>query len=283
MFERQTNQPLYRKILWNRPISAHSAGRLLIIGGHTQNVASLQSVYQIATAVGIGSVTPVVPDTLRSLVGPIPGIELAPATVAGSLGKAALAQILDLASYSDAVLIGPDLSNNSETAILIESFVAKFRQPLILADDALGLISQSPDLVRSRPNTLLILTMQQLFKLAGKLGIGLKIAPDGQITAKLGIVDDFWQTFKVDLALIGPEIIIRVGNKVSVTALPSQPASLLAASWAALAVAYAQNPASRYEGLTTGSFLLREAIETTGGATITELASGLTKALNAQE
>ncbi len=279
MFERQTTEPLYAKVLWNRPISAHSAGRLLVVGGHSQGVASLQATYQIAAASGIGSLTLVVPETLRRLLGTIPAIEFAPATVAGSLAGVATGQLMELASYADAVLIGPDLSNNSETAILVESFITGFHQPLILAGDGLGLISQSPETLRDRPNTLVILSMQQLFGLAGKLGLALAIAAEDQITAKLAIVADFWQTLRVDLALVGPEIIIRAGERVSVTPLTSQPANLQAAAAGVLGVSYTQNPSARYEGLSTGAFLIKEAIMQTPDPTVAGLASSLIKVI----
>lgn len=283
MFERQADEPLFANVLWNRPVSAHAAGRLLVVGAHTNGLATLQSVYQIAEAAGIGSLTLLVPETLRSMLGAVPEINFAPATVAGSLAKASLGQMIELASYADAVLVGPDLSNNSETAILIESFIGHYDRPLILTDDALEVITQSPDLVRSRPNTLIVLTMQQLFKLAGKLGVPLQIKPDGGITNKIEILTDFWSALRVDLALVGPEVIVKTAERVSVTALSNQPATLLPAAYGVLSVFYTQNPKAHYEGLTTGTFLLSQAINSTTDTSIANVTASLTKALQERD
>lgn len=283
MLESQTDQPLYPKVLWNRPISRAAAGRLLIVGGHSHGVALLQGAFQVAEAAGIGALTVLAPDALRPLLGTITEIEFAPSTQSGSLAKASLAHLLELSNYADAVLIGPDLSNNSETAILIENFIDKFPGAIVLADNGLEVIAQTPDLFRSRPNALLVLSMQQLFKLAGKLDLPINIRPDSGVLGKVEIVRNFWQVLKVDLALVGPEIIIKTGDQESATILNHQPASLPATAAGVLSVAYAQNPSSRYEGLTTGAFLIKQAIESAADPSINQICASLTKALAAHE
>ena len=281
--ERQTGEPLYPKVLWNRPISRSAAGRLLVVGGHLHGVALLQGGFQVAEAAGIGSLTVLAPDALRPLLGAITEIEFAPSTMSGSLAKAGMAHLLELSSYADACLIGPDLSNNSETAILIENFIDKYHQPLILADNGLEVIPQIPDSIRNRPNTLIILSMQQLFKLAGKLDLPINIRPDSGLVGKVEIVRDFWQVLKTHLALIGPEIIIKVGDQESATVITHQPASLPAAALGVLSVAYAQNPSSRYQGLTTGAFLIKQAVESAVDPSINQICASLTKALESHE
>ena len=283
MFERQIDQPLFPKILWNRPISRATAGRLLVVGGHQSGVALIQSTYQIAAAAGIGALTVLAPDALRSLLGGVPQIDYAPSTPSGSLARAALAQFIDASSYADTILLGIDASNNSETAILFESFITKFHQPLILADDALEVIAMTPDIIRDRPKTLLILSMQQLFKLAAKLRLPIQIRPDSGIAGKIEIVRDLGQVLKIDLALVGPEIIISVGEQASVTLLGSQPASLTAAALGTLSVFYTQNLRAHFEGLTTGAFLIKQAVESSDHASLADIAASLTKALDSHE
>lgn len=283
MFERQFEQPLYQKILWNRPISRATAGRLLLVGGHKSNVALIQSSYQVAEAAGVGDLTILAPDALRTLVGAVPQIDFAPSTPSGSLAKAALAQLVELSSYADTVLLGLDASNNSETAILFENFVNHFHQPLILADEALSVIAMSPDAFRSRPQTLIILSMQQLFKLADQLQLPITIKPDSGIYGKIDIVASLWEVIKIDIALVGPEIIIKIGEQVSITPLASQPSALMPAAYAVLSVFYTQNPTARYEGLTTAAFLIKQAIESAANASIAEVSTSLVQALKTQE
>lgn len=283
VFERQTSELLFPKILWNRPISRATAGRLLVVGGHKHGVANLQGTYQIAQAAGIGALSLLVPDALRPMLGTIPELAFAPSTHSGSLAKAALAELIDMSSHADTTLIGVNTSNNSETAILLESFVGKFQQPLVVADDGLEIIALTPELFAHRPNTLVILTMQQLFKLAGKLQLPLTIKPDTGLAGKVSILTELWNILKIDIALIGPEIIIKVGDKVSLTPLAEQPASLLPTAFAVLSVFYTQNPKARYEGLTTGAFLIRQAAQSAANPSIGEVCSSLTEALNSHE
>lgn len=283
MFERQFDQPLYQKILWNRPISRGTAGRLLIVGGHKSSVALIQSTNQVAEAAGVGALSLLLPDALRPLIGGVPQVDFGPSTPSGSLAKAAMAQLVEMSSHADTTLLGPDASNNSETAILYENFIAHYQQPLILADEALGVIGMTPDEIRNRPHTLVVLTMQQLFKLADRLQMPVQIKPDSGVNGKVDIVADLSDVLKVDLALIGPEIIIKVGEQVSVTPLASQPTALVSAVYGAMAVFYTQNPAARYEGLTTAAFLIKQAIESAVDASVTQIAASLTEALKTHE
>lgn len=280
MLERQADQPLYPKILWNRPISRATAGRLLLIGGHKTGLAKLQASYQIAGAAGIGALTILAPDSLRPMLGTIHDIQFAPSTPSGSIAKSALGQIQSAASYADATVLGLDSSNNSETIITLERFIEDYHQPLILVDDGLDLIAQAPDALSGRPKTMAILTMQQLFKLAGKLELPLTIRPDSGQTGKVDILAELWELLKIDLALIGPEIIIRVGDQTSITTLPKQPTNLLTASYGILSDFYTQNPSATYQGLTTGAFLVKQAIEVAAGESIADLASAITKVLS---
>lgn len=283
MFERQTDQLLFPKILWNRPISRATAGRLLLVGGHQSGVATLQASYQVAQAAGIGALTVLAPETLRPLLGAVPDVEFTASTHSGSLAKSSLGTLQEKSSHADATLIGLDASNNSETIILFEKFIESFHQPLVISDDGLELIAQAPDLIRGRGSTLVILTMQQLFKLAGKLDLPLSIKPDSGLTGKVEILEQFWNVIKVGLALVGPEVIIKVGQQVSVTPLPNQPASLLPTAYGVLSVCYTQNPKALYEGLTTGAFLIKEAIASAADASFNEVCASLTKTLTAHE
>ena len=283
MFERQPDQLLFPKILWSRPISRQTAGRLLVVGGHRSGVAHLQVGYQIAAASGVGALTLLLPDALRPLLGTIPEITFGPSTSSGSLAKPALAELIELASNADTTLIGIDASNNSETAILFESFVAKYHQPLIVVDNGLEVIATNPEAFARRPDTLVILTMQQLFKLAGKLQLPLHIKPDAGLGGKVGIVNDLWEVLRTDLAIIGPEIIIKVGQRVSITPLEYQSANLLATAYGVLAVFYTQNPAAHYEGLTTGAFLVKQAIASAADPSVSQLSASLAKALDSHE
>jgi hypothetical protein len=281
MIEYQDDRPLFPKILWNRPINRAAAGRLLVAGGQKNSFSDLQAVYAAAAASGIGSLTLLAPDRLRPMLGTIPEIDFAPSTNSGSLAKASLAQLMELSAFADTTLIGPDLSNNSETAILMESFIDKYQRSLVITQDMLEVVGLSPDKIRSRPNTLLILTMQQLFKLANSLRLPIQISPEAGIIAKIEILKDFWEILRIDLALVGPELIIKTDQQASVTKLPSHPGQLLPISSGVLSVSYAQNPHNHYEGLTTSAFLLRAA--TAGAVSVDAICRAIAQAIQAHE
>jgi len=254
-----------------------------MVGGHKGSVAHLQVSYQIAAASGIGALTFLLPDSLRPMLGTIPEISFGPSTHSGSLAKKALAELIELSSHADTTLMGIDASNNSETAILLESFVGHYNGPLVVVDGALEVLATNPEIFAHRPQTLLILTMQQLFKLAGKLQLPLHIKPDSGLSGKVEIVSDLYGILKIDIALIGPEIIVKVGDDVSITPLQHQPANLLAIAYGVLAVFYTQNPTARYQGLTTGAFLIKQAVESAGDPSVAQICASLAKALENHE
>ncbi|HSX15124.1 MAG TPA: hypothetical protein VLE72_04475 [Candidatus Saccharimonadales bacterium] len=279
MVERQTNLPLYPKVLWNRPVSRAQSGRLLIVGGRRGAIAVLQSVFQTAVAAGIGQIKILAPDVLKPLLSGVAEASFGPSTNSGSLARLGLDLLTELASDADAALLGADLSNSSETAILAERFIASYHQGLILVADAIPMIAQSPDVVRQRPRTLLVFTMQELFKLAGKLGLPIHIRPEAGLAAKVEIASDFWELSRIDLALIGPEIIIRSGSKTSITPLPPKTRLEPTAAAGVLSVFYTQNPSASFEGLTTGAFVLAQSVGEQAQTT-DQLAAAIIKVVN---
>src|SRR4051812_44492732 len=112
-FVRQDGDPLYPKILYNRPVTRHGAGRLLVVGGHSGEFSLPTAVYQLALAAGVGDCQVVLPDSLLKFIGGLPGTNFVPSSPSGSLGSEALGRIVELSEEADAVAIGASLSNNS--------------------------------------------------------------------------------------------------------------------------------------------------------------------------
>src|SRR5207253_2372681 len=86
---KQGSEPLFPKVLWNRPVSRSGAGRLLVVGGHKDEFSSVQAIYQLSLAAGVGQCTVVLPDSLKTLLAGTPDSLFVPASTSGSLGKAA--------------------------------------------------------------------------------------------------------------------------------------------------------------------------------------------------
>lgn len=162
---RQTDKPLFEDILWSRPESKAGAGKLLIIGGNSHGFSAAGIAYGAAIRAGAGVIRVILPDAVKKIVkGLLPDADFAPSTPSGSFSKKALAELLDAAQWSDMVLIAGDIGRNSETAILLESFVEKYNGPLTITQDAVDYFKDIPLSLVDRQYTAIVLSMSQLQK-----------------------------------------------------------------------------------------------------------------------
>lgn len=159
------DKPLFEDILWSRPENRMARGKLLIIGGNAHGFAAIGEAYQAAERAGAGTIRVLLPDSLKKTVGIHGPYEFAPSTAtSGSFGREALNEWLIQAAWADMVLIAGDLGRNSETSILLESFLAKYSGPLTLTKDVLDYFTQTPELILDRPDTLITPSLGQLQK-----------------------------------------------------------------------------------------------------------------------
>lgn len=258
-YEHQTTAPLYPKVIWNRPVARHGAGRLLVIGGHSKDFSLPTAIYGLVQASGIGECAVALPNSLSKLLAGTPATTFVASTQAGSIGRDALGRLLELAEDADAIAIGAGLSNNSETAGLTEKLLSLVEQPVIVFADTLIALQFNIRLVTDRPNTLIILTMPELFKVAGQLSIPISIRPNGGLINKLEIIKSVKEAMTADLVVYGSDTIVATADKLSVT--PANPvlSRLPAAYYAVLSVFWLQNRSKPYEGLTTAAWILHQA------------------------
>src|SRR3990167_5419572 len=129
------DKPLFEDLLWSRPENKRLAGKLLIVGGNLHGFAAPGTAYGASLKAGIGTCRIIMPDSLKKIViphfshfhGSTLQMEFAPSTISGSFSKEALAQILDSAQWADGVLLAGDFGRNSETAILLEKLLNKYK------------------------------------------------------------------------------------------------------------------------------------------------------------
>jgi hypothetical protein len=159
------DEPLFPNLIWSRPESKAQSGKLLIIGGNAQGVSSVAKAFQVAEKTGAGTVRAILPDALEKTFGKaIAAGYFTPSTPSGSFAKSSLGEFLNESLWSDCVLLTGELGRNSETAILLESYVSKYSGLLVMARDAVDYFLNS-DQILNRPNTLLVLNFAQLQKL----------------------------------------------------------------------------------------------------------------------
>src|SRR5688572_16228703 len=161
------DKPLFPELEWSRPENRAFAGKLLVVGGNAHGFAAPAEAYGDALQAGIGTARVLLPDATRKVViAVMPEADFAPSTPSGSFGLKALIELLDLGNWADGVLIAGDLGRNSETAVLLESFLTKFRGQVTLTKDAADYVASTPHSALDRQDTLLVLSLSQLQRLA---------------------------------------------------------------------------------------------------------------------
>lgn len=163
-------KPLFPDIVWSRPENKRHAGKLLIVGGNAHGFAAPAEAYQIAEKAGAGSIRVVLPDSLQKTVGTfLDNAFFLPSTRSGSLAKSALAELMEHSAWSDGVLLAGELGRNSETAVLLETFVKKHTSTLVVTKDAIDYFYADPASLCDRENTALVLSLSQLQQLTKRL------------------------------------------------------------------------------------------------------------------
>lgn len=254
---RQESEPLYPKVLWNRPVARRGAGRLLVPGGHSGELHAPIALHDLALAAGAGQCVVALPDSLARMLGGAPESVFVPSNPSGSIGREALGRLLHLAEDADALLLGAALSGHSETTTLIERLMLDSPAPVVAFDEAMRTLLLNPKLLCEREDSLLILTMPDVFKLAGALAVPISIRPGGGLINKLEIVRDLARKIKPQMAVIGSETIIAAENQLIVTPAKVRLAASPLLYYAALSAFWVQNPSRRVEGLATGAWVTK--------------------------
>ncbi|MDQ3064827.1 MAG: hypothetical protein M3Q36_00975 [bacterium] len=254
-WQKQLQQsPLFPDILWSRPENRMGAGKLLIIGGSNIGFAAVGEAYGAAQNSGAGMVRVLLPDVLRKTVLPlIPEAEFASSTPSGSFAKEALNEWLIQAHWADCVLLAGDVGRNSETSILLDLFLEKFKGPITITKDCVDYFYSQPELIINRESTVVVLSVDQLQKIATKLhyekpfllSMGLMLVVQG--------LYDFTIKYP-NVTIVTKElehIIVAHNGRVSSTKLSSQLDKWRVSSAAAAATFWMQNPSKPFEAITT--------------------------------
>lgn len=165
-WQKQTDKPLYPEILWEKPETKARAGKLLIVGGNSHGFQTVAQAYQVALSAGAGEARVVLPDSVKKLMPEIPPhAEFLPSTKTGSFSNEGLNELLGYSQWADAVLISGELGRNSQTALLLESFLEKRRELTALTKDAVDYTYLQADKVLQNPDMVLVASLSQLQKI----------------------------------------------------------------------------------------------------------------------
>lgn len=247
---------LFPDLLWSRPQNRYHAGKLLVIGGNKYGFSAPAEAYAEAVSAGIGVTRVLLPLSIKKVAGALlPGLEYAASNPSGSFSKQALAEFLEQAVWADCVLFAGELGHNSETAILIESFLNKYSGRVCLTQDAVEYCLAQPNLVLKRPETLLVLTMAQLQKLAvnAKFKVVFKIGID-----LIHLVDGLHEFTTQHNAMIIvkhlDQMVVAVNGQVSTTNLKESLETWRIKIAAQTSVWWLQNPVKPFESITTSVY-----------------------------
>lgn len=191
-WHKQSDQPLFKDLIWDKPDNKLYAGKLLIIGGNKFNFSIPAKAFQYTKNAGIGVCKVLLPDSLQKSIGKhFEDGEFAPSNPSGGFSIKALPTWLDYAKWADGVLLTGDFGNNSETTILIERFIETYSGNLIINDSSLTGLGSNIQFLLNRAKTTLVLSFKNFQKFNSKLN---KTKP---ITSKMPLLDFVTQLHEI--------------------------------------------------------------------------------------
>ncbi len=253
-YKQTKENPLFPDLLWSRPEHRAQAGKLLIIGGNDHGFAAVADGYKEAVRTGVGTLRVLLPDSIqRSVKMVLEMADYAPSTPSGSFSRQALSELLGQAQWADGVLLAGDLGRNSETAVLLESFVRKYGNQLTITKDAVDYFTERPEPVISRQDTTLVVSLAQLQKIGLKSKQKKAITFDMDLLHLVDWLHEFTAQFSINLVVRHLDtIFVSVRGEVSTTRTTDATENTWRIRTAAhTAVWWLQNPTNTFQALTT--------------------------------
>lgn len=212
-------KPLFPDIEWSKPEQKTQKGQLGIIGGNKLGFISVAESYETSLKTGSGEVRVLLPDVLRKSIPPTMHDVIFGATnPSGGLAKDALTEMKALGNWSNGILLVGDSGNNSETAILYESFIKDYYGPLTLTRDAIDLVKNSSSLLVDRPDTLIIASFAQLQKLFRSVYYPKVLTFSMQLTNLIEALHKFTITYPISVAVLHQNtMLVASGGEVTTT------------------------------------------------------------------
>lgn len=251
-WQKQTDKPLFPNILWSRPETKKGAGKLLIIGGQAEEFIHVAECFGEAEKAGAGTVRVIMPDSTARVTKMLPHIEYAAANASGSFAKEALAELLEAGNWADGVLLAGDMGKNSETSLMLESFINKYRGTLIISGQALpGITNPAIDLFNNE-NTIMATSFAGLQKLSADLKLE-KPLTSGMGSVELAkLLHNLTTQYPLGISLLFNKTVwvSRKGRVASTDLQADRSLSTLAAQTAVWGI---QNPNKIFEALVTAA------------------------------
>lgn len=252
-YKQEPDRALFPDIEWGRPETRQHAGKLLVIGGNVYGFTEVSEAYNRALASGAGACRALMPDAIQKTVGSLfDSVEFCPSTPSGSFAKKSLGTWLDQSAWADGILLAGGFGRNSETNVLIETYLQKYAGPVTLVKDSLAPVLITPETVLNRPETTLVMTLADLQKIYAQTAQTTAITSDMDLLRLIDALHEFSRDIKAFvLTSHRQNLIVAAYGLVSTTRLPSAAPRWRIAAAASAAVWWLQNPSAGFEALTT--------------------------------
>ena len=160
--ERTITSEVAQRLIPQRPEDGHKGtfGHLFIVAGSRGFTGAVKLTCESAARSGVGLVTAGVPRHLGDVIGAAllePMSYMLPATEGEALSAEAIEPALEFASGKDAVVLGPGIGQQSETAQFVHEFVSRCTVPLLIDADGLNCLS-SDTAILTRAQAPVVLT-----------------------------------------------------------------------------------------------------------------------------
>lgn len=256
---KQADKPLFPELEWSRPETRGQAGKLLIIGGTGYEFQAPANAYGDALDAGVGTAKVLLPDSMQKVVRDIfPEAAFGPSTPSGSFAGNSLAQFCDLARWADAVLFPGNFGRNSETTVLLESFLDKYDGQVTLTKDAADLVCQQPLSVLQRPDTLLVLAMGQLRQLGSQAHFPRAFTSEMGLVPLVEALHKFTNRFALNVVTrFENQYVVAVNGQVSTTPVSDEKPVWWLQAASAASVWWLQTPQKPFEALTTAVYTIK--------------------------
>ncbi len=206
-------KPLYPDIEWSKPEQKSQKGRLGIIGGNKLGFISVAENYETSLKTGAGEARVLLPDILKKSIPPtMNDVVFGASNPSGGLAKGAISEMEALGDWATGILLIGDAGNNSETAILYESFVKNYIGRLTITRDAVDLLINTSSELIDRPDTLLIASLSQLQKLFRTVYYPKVLTFSMQLTNLIEAVHKFTITYPITVAVLHQNTMLVAGG-----------------------------------------------------------------------
>jgi len=148
-------KPLYPKLLWQRPVHYYKpeAGKILVIAG-SKSISSLAILTcEAAFRSGTGILILGFPESLKSTYKDILPDSMTlplPETPGHTLSLKSESELTLQAQACDSVIIGPGLSQNSETVHLIWNLIFAINKSILLDDDGISALIKGLEVIKRK-------------------------------------------------------------------------------------------------------------------------------------